>query len=86
MDDPIGRMPDAPHLHRALTVGTAQGVSPRTLLVTLAVGFRCDDLDRALDDALHRGQGVMNHTLDLCKRLGGLHPIITDGVSLLHTR
>ena len=73
-------MPDAPHLHRALPVGTAQGVSPRALLGTLTVGFRCDDRDRALDDALPRGQGVMHPPLDLGKRLGGLHPIISDAL------
>ena len=55
---------------------TAQGVSPRALLVPLAVGHRGDDLDRSLDDALHLGQGLLNHAFELGKRLGGLHPVI----------
>ena len=52
MDDPIERVPDAPHFHSTLTVGTPQGVSPRALLVPLAIRHRGDDFDRALDDAL----------------------------------
>ena len=55
MDDPISRVPDAPHVHSALTVGTAQGVSPAALLIALAVGQGRDDLDRAFDDALDLG-------------------------------
>ena len=55
---------------------TTQGVSPRALLVPLAVGHRCDDLDRALDDALHLGQALLNHAFERGKRLGGLHPVI----------
>ena len=82
-------MPDTPDLHGVVTVRTAQGVPTRTLLVTLAVSHRCNDFDRALDDALHLGQGLMNHVLDLRKRLGGLDPVIPDaleafGKDMLH--
>ena len=69
-------MPDAPHAHLPLTVRTAQGISPSALLVALAVGHRSDDLDCPLDDTLHLGQGVMNHALELLKRLRRLHPVI----------
>ena len=89
MDDTIGRVPDAPHLHSALTVRTAQGVSPGALLIPLTVGQGSNDLDRPLDEALDLGQRLLNQTLDLCKRLGGLHPIIphpleTFGKRMLH--
>ena len=57
---------------------TAQGVAPRALLVPLAVGQRGDDLDRALDDTLHLGQGRLNHALERGKRLGRLHTVIAD--------
>ena len=63
-------MPYPPYAHIAVTVRTAQGVSTRALLVTLAVGFRCDDLDL--------GQGLLNHVPDLGKRLRGLHAVIPD--------
>jgi hypothetical protein len=82
-------MPDTPDLHGAVTVRTAQGVPTRALLVALAVGHRCNDFDRALDDAFDLGQGLMNHLLDLRKRLGGLDPVIPDaleafGKDMLH--
>ena len=76
MDDPIGRVPDAPHLHSALTVWTAQRVSPAALLIALAVGQGRNDLDRALDEALHLGQGLLNHAFELGKRLGRQRPVI----------
>ncbi len=89
MDHAIGRVPDPPHPHVTVTVRTAQGVSPGALLIALAVGQRGDDLDRPLDDALHLGQGLLNHALDRGKRLGGLHPVIADpleafGKHMLH--
>ena len=49
MDDAIDRVPDAPHIHSALTVGTAQGVPTRALLIPLPVGQGSDDLDEALN-------------------------------------
>jgi hypothetical protein len=52
MDHPIGRMPDAPYPHVTLTVRTDQGIPTGTLVVALAVGHRCDDCDRVLDEAL----------------------------------
>ena len=48
VDHPIGRVPDAPHLHLTLTVGTPEGIAPRALLVSLPVGQPGDDLDRPL--------------------------------------
>src|SRR5215470_12670462 len=78
VDHPIGRMPDAPHLHLTLTVGTPEGIAPRALLVPLSVGQPGDDLHRALDHALDLGQGRANDHLDLGKRLGGLHPVIPN--------
>ena len=78
MDDAIGWMPDAPHAHLMLTVRTAQGVPTRTLLVALAVGHRCDNLNRSLDDTLDLRQGLLNETLQPGKRLGRLHPVIAD--------
>jgi hypothetical protein len=83
MDEAIGRMPDAPHAHLPLTVRTAQGVSPAALLIALAVGPGGNDLDRPPDDARDPGQGIMNHALDLRKRLGGLHPVIPDALEAL---
>ncbi len=76
MDDPIGRVPDAPHLHSALTVWTAQRVSPAALLIALAVGEGGNDLDRPLDEALDFGQSFLNQALQLCKGFGRLHPVI----------
>lgn len=76
MDDPIGRVPEAPHLHSALTVRTAQGVSPAALLIPLPVGQWGKDLDRALDDALDRGQGLLNQALELGQGFGRLYPVI----------
>ena len=75
MDDPIARMPDAPYSHITVTVRTAQGVSPRALVIALAVGQRGDDVERALDDPFDLGQGLVNHVLDRGKRPGGLHPV-----------
>ena len=75
MDDPIGRVPDAPDPHVAVTVWTAQGVAPDAALVALAVGQRCNDLERALDDGLHLCQGLVKHVLDGGKRLGGLRVV-----------
>src|SRR5262249_47018244 len=88
-DEAPGRMPDTPDLPGAGTVRTAEGGSPRALLVALAVGHRCKDFDRALDDAFDLGQGLMNHLLDPRKRLGGLDPVIPDaleafGQDMLH--
>src|SRR5437879_3809099 len=37
IDHPISRVPDAPHLHLCTTVGTAEGIAPRALLVPLPV-------------------------------------------------
>src|SRR6266571_6247208 len=76
MDHTRGRVPYPPQPHFALTMRTDQGVSSSALPIALAVGHWCDDLDRSLDNALHLGPGVMNHALDLLKRLGGLHPVI----------
>jgi hypothetical protein len=57
MDHPLGRMPYPPYAHIAVTVRTAQRVSPGALLIALAVGQRGDDFDRAFDEALDLGQG-----------------------------
>src|SRR5713101_6872288 len=70
VDHPIGRVPDAPHPHLTPTVWTNQWIPTRALLVALAVGQTGNDLHRALDHALHLGQGVVNHALYLRKRLG----------------
>src|SRR6266487_4958679 len=75
IDHPVGRVPEAPHVHRALTVGTPQGIAPRALLVPLPVGQPSDELHRTLDDPLHLGQGGLNRPLHLGKRLGRLHRI-----------
>src|SRR5262249_20103848 len=89
MDDTIGRVPDAPYVHSALTVWTAQRVSTRALLVTLAVGQRGDDLDRSLDEALALGQGLLNEPLERGKGLGRLdsviaYPLEAFGKHMLH--
>ena len=76
MDDAIRWLPDAPYLHVALAVRTAQRVPPRALLVALAVRHRRNDFDRPLDETLHRSQSLLNHVFNLCKCLGRLHPII----------
>jgi hypothetical protein len=80
MDDPIGWVPDAPHLHSALTVRTAQGVSPGALLIALPVGQGSDDLHGPLNDALDCGQGLLNQVLDLDQCFGGLHAVIPDAL------
>src|SRR2546428_11485005 len=80
IDHPVGRVPDAPHVHRALTVGTPQGIAPRALLVPLPVGQPSDELHRTLDDPLHLGQGGLNRPLHLGKRLGRLLPVIADAL------
>ena len=82
-------MPDAPYLHRALTVRTAQGVSPTALLIALAVGQGSEDLDRALNDALDLRQGLLNHAFELGKCLGRLrsviaYPLEAFGKRMLH--
>src|SRR6266568_9165033 len=69
IDHPISRVPDAPHVHIALTVGTPQGISTRALLVALPVGQPSDDLHRALGHPLHLGHRLANQDLDLRKRL-----------------
>src|SRR5712692_1655061 len=76
MDHPIGRVPDTPHLHSAVTVRTAQGVSPAAPLIPLTIGQGSDDLNRPLDEALDLGQGLLNEAPQLGKRLGRLHPVI----------
>ena len=55
---------------------TEQGGSSSALPIALAVGHRCDDLDRSLDHAWHLGQGVMQQALELRQRLGSLHPVL----------
>jgi transposase len=80
IDDPVGRVPDVPYPHLTPTMRTDQRVSPRALLVALPVGQPSDDLHRALDHALHLGQGLLNQDLDLGKRLGRLHPVIPDAL------
>ena len=82
-------MPDAPHVHSPLTVWTAQGVSTHALLVTLAVGHRCNDLDRSLDEAFDLGQGLLNEPLERGKGLGRLdsviaYPLEAFGKHMLH--
>ena len=83
MDDPIGWVPDPPHLHVMVTVRTAQGVAPGALLIALAVGQRSDDFDRTLDETSDLGQGLLNQMLDRGKRLGGLHPVIANPLEAL---
>src|SRR5437879_3766392 len=48
IDHPIGRVPDAPHRHLALTVGTPEGIASRALRIALPIGQPGDDLDSAL--------------------------------------
>src|SRR4029434_10413966 len=55
IDHPIGRMPDAPHPHLPPTVRTAQGISPSTLLIPLAIRHRRDDLNGPLHEAFDLG-------------------------------
>jgi hypothetical protein len=76
MDEAIRWMPDTPHAHLPLAVGTAQGVSPAALLIALAVGQGGNDLDRPLDDAPNLGQGFLNQALQRGQGFGRLHPII----------
>ena len=71
-------MPYPPYAHIAVTVRTAQRVSPGALLIALAVGHRGNDFDRTLDDASDLGQGLLNQVLDCGKRLGRLHTIIAN--------
>jgi len=89
MDHSIGRVPYPPNPHVTLTVWTAQGIAPGAPLVALAIGQGRDDLNRPLDDALDLGQGLVNHALELGKRLGSLHAVIPDtlktfGKDMLH--
>src|SRR6516162_736190 len=65
VDHAIGRVPYPPQPHFVLTIRTTQGVSPRALLVPLAVGQGSEDLDRALDDALDRRHSLLNHAFEL---------------------
>src|SRR5882672_7555184 len=60
VDHPISRVPDAPHRHLALTVGTPEGTAPQALRIALPVGETGDDLDRSFDHALHLRQGHLN--------------------------
>ena len=53
-------------------------VSPRALLIPLAIGQGGDNLDRPFDEALHFRQGGLNHTPQFGKRLGRLHAIIAN--------
>jgi hypothetical protein len=59
---------------------TDQGIATYTGLVSFSIALGSKNLDGALDDALHLGQGVMNHALNLRKRLGSLHPVIPDAL------
>ena len=59
-----------------VTVRTQQGITTGALAVALAIGLRGENLDRPLDDTLDLGQRLLNPVLDLCKGLGGLHPVI----------
>jgi hypothetical protein len=68
--------PPAPHL--TVTVRAAQGVAPGALLIARAGGQGGDNCDRAFDDALDFGQGLLHQALELGKRLRGLHAIIPD--------
>jgi hypothetical protein len=70
-------------------VRTAQGVPPRALGIPWPVGHRCKDLDRALEDPLDLGQGLLNQAFQLGKRLRRLHPVIPHaleafGKDMLH--
>jgi len=78
IDHPVGRVPDTPPSHLTLTVRTAQRISPRAVFLPLPGGQPGDARHRALDHALHLGQGRLHAPLHLGKRLGGLHPIIPD--------
>ena len=89
MDHPVGRMPYPPYAHLAVTVRTAQRVTPRALLISLAVGQRGDNLDGLLNEALDFRQGGLNRALQLGKRLGRLHAVIANpleafGKDMLH--
>src|SRR5215472_10235235 len=86
MDHPIGWVPDAPYPHLMPPMWTDEWIPPRALLVPLPVGQPGDDLDGALDHALHLGQGVVNRDLDLRKRLGRLHPVIPDALEAFGQR
>src|SRR5712691_7696790 len=86
IDHAIRRVPYPPQPHFSLTVWTDQGVPTGALLVPLPVGHRGDDLDGPLDHALHLGQGLSNQAFDLCKRLGGLHAVLTKPMVLVSYR
>jgi len=78
MDHAIGRVPYPPYAHLAVTVRTAQGVASGALLIALAAGQWGENFDRAFDEALDFGQGLLNQALELGKRLRSLHAIIPD--------
>src|SRR5713101_5706634 len=78
IDDAIFRVPYLPYPHLGLAVRTAQGVSPRALLIPLAVGQGGDDRDRPFDEAFHFRHGFLHHALQLGKRLRRLHAVIAD--------
>ena len=65
---------------------TAQRIATGPLTVAFPITLGRDDLDGTLDNAPHLRQGLLNQAFDLGKRLGRLHPVVTNGVSRLHTR
>ncbi len=72
-----------------VTMRTPQGIATGALSVTLSIGLGGDNLDRPLDNALDLSQRLVNQVLDLCKGLGGLHPVIPNpfkplGEDMLH--
>ena len=68
---------------------TDQGVPATALMVALAVSKPRHDLDGSLQHPFHLGQGLSNPSLNLCKRLRRLHPVVADafeafGKDMLH--
>src|SRR6478672_2909085 len=71
-------MPNLPHPHRMVAVWTQPRIATCTLTVAFPGGLDTEDLDRILEQALHLRERLTNPSLDLCKRLCCLHPIVPD--------
>src|SRR5712664_1181062 len=80
IDDPVGRVPEAPYPHRTPTVRTDHRVPSRAWLVPLPGGHAGADLHRTLDDTLHLGQGCVQRHLHRGNRLGRLPPVRAEAL------
>lgn len=85
MDHAIGRRPEAPYLQVTVTGRTAPGGPTGTLAGALAGGQRGEDCDRALDEALALGPGLLHKALQRGQCLGRLHPVIAYPLAALRT-